>query len=149
DDHELFFSATRPDSPGTVFRWEGAGKAPTAIAQASSPKESRVRDVPEPTLVEYPTFDGKKTPAWLYLPRLPEGRAARGLPFVLTIHGGPEGQERPGYSAERAYLLSLGFGVLAPNVRGSTGYGRAYRDADDGKKRYDSVRDAKAAVDWL
>jgi dipeptidyl aminopeptidase/acylaminoacyl peptidase len=99
-----------------------------------------------PRLVEYPTFDGRRVPAWLYLPT---GREPKGLPFVMSIHGGPTAQARPGFSSERAYLLSLGFGVLAPNVRGSTGFGREWRDLDDYTKRLDSVKDAKAGADWL
>lgn len=99
-----------------------------------------------PRAVHYPSFDGTKIPAWLYLPA---GKDPKNLPFVLSIHGGPEGQERPYFSGERAYLLSLGYGILAPNVRGSTGYGRAWANADDYKGRSVSVKDAKAGADWL
>src|SRR6185436_11611132 len=90
--------------------------------------------------------DGKKVPAWLFLP---EGQPAKDLPFVVAFHGGPEGQERPGFSGERAYLLSQGYGVLAPNVRGSTGYGKTWRDLDNYKGRMDSVKDGRAAAQWL
>lgn len=85
-----------------------------------------VEDLVEPDLVEYETFDGRKIPAWLYKPEGPEGMR---YPVVLSIHGGPEAQERPTYNYDGLYqyLLSRGFGILAPNIRGSTGYGITYQ----------------------
>ncbi len=78
----------------------------------------------EPELVRYPTHDGREVPAWLYRPH---GDGVRGV--VLSIHGGPENQERPqyNYSGLYQYLVSQGVAVLAPNVRGSTGYGKTYQ----------------------
>lgn len=81
-------------------------------------------DLVEPELIEYPTHDGRNIPAWLYRPQ-GVGR----FPVVLSIHGGPEAQERPGYNYNGLYqyLVNRGFGVLAPNIRGSTGYGIGYQ----------------------
>ncbi|NDJ61709.1 MAG: S9 family peptidase, partial [Chloroflexi bacterium] len=78
---------------------------------------------PEP--IHYPTFDGRQIPAWLYRPRAGQGP----FPVLLSIHGGPESQERPhyNYNGLYQYLLSRGFGILAPNIRGSTGYGLSYQ----------------------
>ncbi|MCE6998095.1 S9 family peptidase [Saccharothrix sp. S26] len=78
----------------------------------------------EPELIRYPTHDGREVPAWLYRPR---GDGPRGV--VLSIHGGPEAQERPqyNYAGLYQYLVSRGIAVLAPNVRGSTGYGKTYQ----------------------
>jgi dipeptidyl aminopeptidase/acylaminoacyl peptidase len=77
-----------------------------------------------PELVQYPTHDGLDVPAWLYRPT-----GDGPFPVVLSVHGGPEAQERPTYpySGLYQYLLSRGVGVLAPNVRGSTGYGKSYQ----------------------
>jgi dipeptidyl aminopeptidase/acylaminoacyl peptidase len=83
-------------------------------------------DLVEPELVRFPTADGRQVPGWLYRPRRFEGRR----PVVVSIHGGPESQERPGPPGVFSfyqYLLSRGIGVLAPNVRGSTGYGKTYQ----------------------
>ena len=81
-------------------------------------------DLLEPELISYPSFD-QNIPAWLYRPKLREGR----IPVVVSIHGGPEAQERPDYAYNGLYqyLLSRGIGVLAPNIRGSTGYGISYQ----------------------
>jgi dipeptidyl aminopeptidase/acylaminoacyl peptidase len=78
----------------------------------------------EPQVVRYPTHDGREVPAWLYRPH---GDGVRGV--VVSIHGGPEAQERPfyNYAGLYQYLLSQGVAVLAPNVRGSTGYGKTYQ----------------------
>jgi dipeptidyl aminopeptidase/acylaminoacyl peptidase len=71
------------------------------------------------------------------------------LPVIVSVHGGPEGQERPTFSPLYQYYLSRGYAVLATNVRGSTGYGKTFTHADDVRKREDSVKDLASAVDWL
>ena len=79
-----------------------------------------------PVAVEYPSHDGRMIPAWLYRPK---GASSGKFPVVLSIHGGPEAQERPryNYNGLYQYLLNHGFGILAPNIRGSTGYGISYQ----------------------
>jgi dipeptidyl aminopeptidase/acylaminoacyl peptidase len=68
---------------------------------------------------------------------------------VVVIHGGPESQYRPSFAPVTQYLVAHGFAVVAPNVRGSTGYGRRYQHLDDVEKRLDSVADLAALHDWL
>lgn len=99
-----------------------------------------------PTLVHYPTFDGRQIPAFLYRP---VGAAQTGLPVVIYVHGGPESQFRPTYNAAIQYFVARGYGVLAPNVRGSSGYGFAYQSLDDVRLRMDSVNDLRHAALWL
>lgn len=76
-------------------------------------------------------------------------RKSNGLPVIVSVHGGPEAQERPGFNPLYQYYVSRGYAVLAPNVRGSTGYGKTYTHLDDVRKREDSVKDLAAAVQWL
>ncbi len=106
------------------------------------PQESFV----EPSLVRYPTFDGRQIPAFLYLPHV---REPLELPVVIIVHGGPEGQSRPEFDAVVQYLVARGYAVLKPNVRGSTGYGYEYQSLDDVRLRMDSVTDLEHAVFWL
>jgi dipeptidyl aminopeptidase/acylaminoacyl peptidase len=116
----------------------------------------------EPRLIKYKTFDGREIPAWYYLPNRPLSMSASvdkdgkmttsntsNLPVIVSVHGGPEGQERPGFSPLYQYYLSRGYAVLATNVRGSTGYGKTFTHLDDVRKREDSVKDLAYAVEWL
>jgi dipeptidyl aminopeptidase/acylaminoacyl peptidase len=69
---------------------------------------------------------------------------------IIRIHGGPEGQTRPSFQGSRNYLINeLGMAVIAPNVRGSTGYGKTYQVLDNAEKREDSVKDIGALLDWI
>ncbi len=114
----------------------------TCSSLGGIPQESFV----EPSLVRYTTFDGRKIPAFLYLPHAREPLA---LPVVILVHGGPEGQSRPEFDAVVQYLVACGYAVLKPNVRGSTGYGYEYQSLDDMRLRMDSVVDLEHAVFWL
>jgi dipeptidyl aminopeptidase/acylaminoacyl peptidase len=118
----------------------------THNSRAGIPAESFM----EPELVRYQTFDGRMIPAWFYRPKKVEtNKSTGGIPVIVSVHGGPEGQALPTFSAVDQYFLSRGYAILAPNVRGSTGYGKAYTHLDDTLKREDSVKDLAAAVDWL
>ena len=103
-----------------------------------------------PQLIKYKTFDGREIPAWLYLD---SSKDFRGQPppfkVIVSVHGGPEGQERPGFSGLYQYYLSRGYAILATNVRGSTGYGKTYTHLDDVIHREDSVKDLAYAAAYL
>ena len=86
-------------------------------------------------------------PALLYVPR--GSSAQRRAPVIVSVHGGPELQEQPYMTNYYQFLLARGFAVLAPNVRGSTGYGKAYVAADNGPLRWDAMKDVAAAVEWI
>ena len=106
------------------------------------PRESFV----SPSLVRYHTFDKREIPAFFFAPQ--EGQP-RKLPVVIYVHGGPESQFRPTFNSVIQYLVARGYGVFAPNVRGSTGYGYEYQSLDDVRQRMDSVKDLQYAVRWL
>ena len=104
----------------------------------------------EPRLVHYPTFDLKgdeprKVPAFVYRP---PGDGPH--PVIILIHGGPESQYRPSFSSEvQMWIAELGSAVIAPNIRGSTGYDSEYLELDDGLLREDAVKDIGALLDWI
>jgi dipeptidyl aminopeptidase/acylaminoacyl peptidase len=98
-----------------------------------------------PELVTFSAHDKLQLSGWLYRPRGVAGPA----PFVLSFHGGPEGQERPSFRADYQALLSQGIGVFAPNVRGSSGFGKKFVNLDNGALRFDGIKDIKSAVDYL
>ncbi|MFZ1754791.1 MAG: S9 family peptidase [Caldilineaceae bacterium] len=100
-----------------------------------------------PELIHFSSFDGLSIPAFYYLPQTPQ--PAGGYPCILYVHGGPTSQLRPDFDVRFQYFLSRGYAILGTNVRGSTGYGRAYAALDEIEKRPDSVADLKHAVLWL
>lgn len=93
----------------------------------------------EPEVVHYDSFDGLQIPAFLFLPK--EKSLNKKLPVIVHIHGGPESQFRPAFSSLIQYFVYQGYAVIAPNVRGSSGYGKKYLALDDIHKRMDSVTD--------
>ncbi|MFZ5432265.1 MAG: S9 family peptidase [Calditrichota bacterium] len=101
----------------------------------------------EPKLIRYKSFDGLEIPAFLYLP--PDYVEGQPIPFVIDAHGGPESQFQPGFIRNFQYLMLNGYGILAPNPRGSSGYGIDYLNLDNYKNRKNSLKDYKAGVDWL
>jgi len=103
-----------------------------------------------PRLTEFPTFDrtdGKPRQIPLYVYQPANGGPH---PVLIVLHGGPESQFRPGFDPWIEYLVNeLGFAVVAPNVRGSSGYGREYLALDNGVLREDAVKDIGALIVWI
>lgn len=101
----------------------------------------------EPELIRFVSFDGLSVPAFMYRPKgIKQGMK---VPVIINIHGGPESQYQPGYAAITQYLVHCGYAVIAPNVRGSSGYGKSYMALDDVEKRLDSVKDIVALRDHI
>ncbi len=147
DARHLGFSLARPDAPTDAYsldlsdheltRWtfsEVGGLDPTKFV------------VPE--RIEFPSFDGRKIPAYYFRPRnISETEPAA---VLINIHGGPESQYRPYFSSSTQYYVNeLGLAVIHPNVRGSAGYGKTYLKLDNAARREDSVRDIGALLDWV
>lgn len=162
DGSKLAFSFGSAKYNSDVWLYDVKSKSLTQITKSSLsdiPQETFV----EPQLIKYKTFDGREIPAWYYRPEKivgkvvnsPAGnfsigvRPTKNLPVIVSVHGGPEGQERPGFNPLYQYYLSRGYAVLATNVRGSTGYGKTFTHLDDVQKREDSVKDLAAAAEWL
>ena len=98
-----------------------------------------------PELVTFKAHDGLELSGWLYRPKGQTGPA----PYVVSFHGGPEGQERPSFRSDYQALLLAGIGVLAPNVRGSSGFGKRFINLDNGELRFNGLKDIKSCVDYL
>ncbi|WP_311171180.1 S9 family peptidase [Halobellus ordinarius] len=139
-------TVTRRGDPANVYVVDsdtGAAERWTNASTAGIPRDSFV----EPELVHYPTFDGREIPAFFSLPETDAGTGE--TPVIVDIHGGPESQRRPSFSAVTQYFLASGYAVFEPNVRGSAGYGKAYSHLDDVENRMDAVADVEAGVEWL
>lgn len=143
DGTKVAFAFSTPSEPHQIWLYEDGSARPRRLTDLG-----RVEGGVEPELHRVESFDGETVPVFLFLP---EGDGP--FPVVVTVHGGPEGQWRPWYSsgfgAFTQYLLSHGYAVAAPNVRGSTGYGKRFEHLDDVERRLDSVADLASLHAWL
>lgn len=143
DSSAVAFGMSTATDPSQVVLAKIDGQVTTFSEEGSHPRPPVV----EPELVHYRTFEGRDIPAFFFKSPLPGPR-----PVLVEIHGGPESQRRLQYTSAvptDQLIQSLGISVLSLNVRGSTGYGKAYSHLDDKDLRLDSVRDVAEAVAWL
>ena len=102
---------------------------------------------PQAELIKWRSFDGRMISGFLYRP--PSSFSGK-RPVIVEIHGGPEGQARPGFLGDNNfYLNELGIAMIYPNIRGSSGYGKTFLKLDNGFKREDSYKDLAALLDWI
>jgi dipeptidyl aminopeptidase/acylaminoacyl peptidase len=149
DSEALAFTAQGPAEPPGIWLWDSRTGGTTPIwrpdpqAQAGVAPEALVT----PALVSWPSFDGTQIAGWFALPRA--APPASGYPAVVWVHGGPAAQTRANWRPDIQMLLDHGYAVLMPNVRGSTGYGRAFMESDDFDKRPAALADLVAGHAWL
>jgi len=104
-------------------------------------------DFPEPELIHWKSWDGRSISGFLYRPA---AKFTGKRPVIINIHGGPEGQFRPSFPGRWDYYMNeLGIAMIAPNVRGSTGYGKTFLGLDNGVLREGSYRDINTLLDWI
>lgn len=149
DGARLGFVVNGPTGPGDVYDLDLATGTLTRWTESEVGGLNRDSFV-SPQLIRFPTFDTvdgerRTIPSFYYRP------AGEGpFPVLIDIHGGPEGQERPAFSpSTQFWVKELGLAVLAPNVRGSDGYGKSYLKLDNGRRRENSVKDIGALLDWV
>lgn len=145
DGARLAFSLSTPTSAGDVWVLdsETGGLTRWTYSELGGLNPEQLVDA---RLVRFRSFDGLSVPAFVYGPKTPGAER----PVIIDIHGGPEGQSRPGFNPRIQYWVAeLGATVIVPNVRGSTGYGRTYTLLDNAEKREDSVKDIGALLDWI
>lgn len=144
---ELGFTLSAARSPGDAYSLDARRGRLTRWTESETGGLDAARFA-EPELVRVRSFDGLEVSGFLYRPdpeRFPGPR-----PVLVSIHGGPEAQSRPGFLGRWNYLMDeLGVALLYPNVRGSAGYGKTFLELDNAMKREDSVRDIGAFLDWI
>ncbi|MEM7054936.1 MAG: alpha/beta fold hydrolase, partial [Pseudomonadota bacterium] len=150
DDQQLAMTINNATTPSDVFVMDWAGDKSLTRWTYSEVGGLNTVGFASPELIHYPTFDEvdgqpRKIPAFVYRP---QGEGP--FPVVVSIHGGPEGQSRPGFSSTfQLWVDRLGAAVVVPNVRGSSGYGKSFLKMDNGFLREDSVKDIGALLDWI
>jgi acetyl esterase/lipase len=138
DGRHLFFTLTAPRCTAEVYRCALATGEVTRLTH--SPSDVEPEALVSAELHTVPSFDGEPIQLYLYRPPHAEPQA----PVVLIVHGGPESQSSLMFNPIAQALAAAGYGVVVPNVRGSTGYGKRFAALDDTVKRLDSVADLAA-----
>jgi len=145
---EVGFSLSSAKSPSDAWSADPKTLAITRWTASETGGLDASRNV-DPEIIAVESFDGERVSGLLYRPdpaRFPGKR-----PLIMSIHGGPEGQSRPGFIGRSNYYLNeLGVAIFLPNVRGSTGFGKRFVALDNGPfRREDSVKDIGAFLTRL
>lgn len=130
-------------SPTEIYAIDTATAKAEVLRKEARPSLPKIAI--DTSVVDVPAFDGGKIPTNVYVPA---GEQATRHPIILWYHGGPAAVETVGWRSFRAFFVSLGYVWVEPNVRGSTGYGRAYEAADNGPKRLDAFKDIETSSRW-
>ncbi len=141
----VVISYSAPSVPGDVLRADVATGTIRALTRGAGYLNG---GLPEPTDHRIATPDGERVHCLVYPPATGGDPALRGSSVVL-VHGGPEGQSKRLFSPVVGALCLAGYTVVAPNVRGSIGYGKRWYSMDDVRLRLDSVADLAAVHDYL
>lgn len=144
DGRRLVMAVSGSTAPADLWQLDLATDEYTRLTFSPTPGVDLATLV-KPELRTYKAHDGLELSGWLYLPK---GFKAPG-PVVLSFHGGPEGQERPAFRADYQALLASGIAVFAPNIRGSSGFGKQFMSLDNHAGRFDANKDIKASADFL
>lgn len=144
DNQKLAYVFNGPTYPSDIWQVDLRKMKTERLTQSLQTKFLENKLI-EPILISFKSFDNLQIPAFYFKPNTQSEK----IPVILYVHGGPESQIRAVFNPVLQYFLSLGYAVITPNVRGSTGYGKTYTHLDDVRKRMDSVRDLVSLVDWL
>jgi dipeptidyl aminopeptidase/acylaminoacyl peptidase len=152
DGTRLLYYHTGPTTPGdlSVYTFSDNPSHPNISRQLTNSLVGRVRseDMVEPYLVHYPSKDGKWTiSAFVYVPYNLPHQAEH--PAIVYVHGGPTSQTVNSFNRFAQYMANQGYLVIAPNYRGSTGYGKEFQQANLFDMGGGDLQDVLAAADWI
>jgi len=147
NNHLLGFTVSSAKSPSDAYSLDLDNGRLERWTESETGGLDPARNV-DPQLVTMKSFDGTTISAFVYRPD--PSRFPGKCPALMIIHGGPEGQSRPGFVGRNNYWINeLGIALVFPNVRGSTGYGKTFVGMDNGYKREDAVKDIGTVIDWI
>ena len=145
DGKHLTATWSTPNTPYDLFSIDLATGAVSPMRDDPRPSLAGSPEI-ESRVVAIPSFDGGTIPANVYMAK---GEATRPHPTIVAYHGGPSRVSAIQWSERNSFFVSLGYAVVEPNVRGSTGYGRAYELADNGAARRDALKDVETSARWV
>ena len=146
DGHTVVFSHEGPRNPMDLWCQDLNGGEPRQLT-CSLPDSICKEDLVIPEEVSYTSFDGLEIPSLLYKPR--DDTRNELPPAVIRLHGGPNFQTYNCWQPSIQFLVNQGYLVLAPNFRGSTGYGEEFRKKSIGDWGGGDLQDVIAAAEWL
>ena len=147
DETTMALTLSGAASPTNVWQLDTTSGVFTRIS-ASAHEGVDLDTLIRPELMVYTAHDGLQLSGWLY--RAGDNASGDGAPpMVLSFHGGPEGQSRPSFRSIYQALVARGISVFAPNVRGSSGFGKTFVNLDNGALRFDGVKDIASTVDYV
>ncbi|HUM05910.1 MAG TPA: S9 family peptidase [Terriglobales bacterium] len=147
DNTRLLYHHNGPTSPGDLWIYTLADGKSRRLTQ-SLVGGVRSQDMVEPVLVHYPSKDGKWTiSAFVYVPFNLPRKAEH--PAIVYVHGGPTAQTMNTFNRFVQYMVNQGYFVVAPNYRGSTGYGKEFQQANLFDMGGGDLQDVLAAADWM
>jgi len=133
-------------SPSNLYVYDFSTKKATKLTDSLN-SEINPADLVDSQVIRYKSFDGVEIPSILY--KAKNASPQQKVPALVLVHGGPGGQTRVGYSALTQYLVNHGYVVLGVNNRGSSGYGKSFFTADDGKHGREPLWDCVEAKKYL
>ena len=144
---EIGYHVSSARSAGDVFSYDAKANQVTRWTNGNGPGVN-TRDFVEPRLVKWKAADGRESTGLLYMP--PPERFPGKRPVIVDHRAGPGSQWRAGFLGRANYVVGeLGVAILRPNVRGSSGSGKAHAAAGEGAKRDDHVKDIAALIEWI
>ena len=144
-DNEVAYTLENIGKPASIQSYNLDTKKTTDWTKERLPSQLENKVIP-PQIIKWKSFDGKEISGYIIRPQ----NKSEKTPVLIFIHGGPTVLDRPGFNAQDIRLSSkLGLTIIHTNIRGSTGFGKEFIDADNKEKRGDAVKDIQSLLDWI
>ncbi|HEY2517908.1 MAG TPA: prolyl oligopeptidase family serine peptidase, partial [Polyangiaceae bacterium] len=143
DGKRFSLTISRPDAPSEIATLDLKTGAITPLRADERPGLASMPAL-KASIESVTATDGLKVPVNLYLPEQASGK----LPTILLVHGGPSGSSEMRFNPDVRFFTALGYAIVEPNIRGSSGFGVAYQNADNKEKRGDALKDVETIHAW-
>jgi dipeptidyl aminopeptidase/acylaminoacyl peptidase len=144
DGKQLAAQWSTPRTPGDAFVIDTRTRKVSPLRAEQRPSLASLPAI-EAMTADIPAFDGGAIPTNVYIAA---GQTGEKHPVIVSYHGGPAGTSVISWKPLTMFFLSLGYVVVEPNVRGSSGFGRAFEEGDNGAKRLDAFKDVETSARW-
>ena len=145
-ENEIAYTLENNGKPASIQSYDVDSKKKTDWTKEKLPSQLEGK-VKSPEIIKWKSFDGKGISGFVVRPAAPVNRKS---PVLIFVHGGPQILDKPVFSSQDIRFASnLGLTIIHTNIRGSTGFGKEFMDADNREKRGDAVKDIQSLIDWI